>query len=519
MLRSLHQRELGAAAHVPAGAPSLSAALEACFASAARFEVFSSSPGCVTALELEPVAGRLLLSTDTRATVRLFDGQARVCGGAAGACPAQLASYFDAARAHSRAVTSCAWYPRDGGLFVTGGADGLCVVWDPGVASGAGGTLAPVFRVPVGGSSSSGPSPGKVNCVAMSPCASSHALVACGTDSPSLPLFDLTSGSAVHALPGHREGVLACAWAPLHEHLLASGARDGALLLHDVRRSGRLALLAAAEATATEQAWAASALAPGAAGRLAALRLPAPVRESLGLAFRGGALGSDTAVLGNPTGDVAGLSAKAHGVGGVNGLLWLPPQQQGQQRSHAHAQLLSTGGDGRALLWGVGLVGEEGSSSEWDAGNLVDGRACGVGLWNSLKELSGVRNRARRCVRLAASGGVGSGAQGVLFHPLLGGREGGAPGAAAPAPGAGAGVRGGSIGMWDARSGAALGSLSGGHVENVNAVCWSGAGGGALFSGGDDGLILRWRVPVDAPSALDEDTEEEAEEEEVMGTQ
>jgi hypothetical protein len=309
--------------------------------------------------------------------------------------------------------------------------------------------------------------------------------------------------------------VLACAWAPLHEHLLASGARDGALLLHDVRRSGRLALLAAAEATATEQAWAASALAPGAAGRLAALRLPAPVRESLGLAFRGAALGSDTAVLGNPTGDVAGLSAKAHGVGGVNGLLWLPQLQQrspAHAHAHAHAQLLSTGGDGRALLWGVGLVGEQGGSSEWDAGNLVDGRACGVGLWNSLRELSGVRNRARRCVRLAASGGRG-GAQGVLFHPLLGGREGGAQGA-----GGGVGGGGGSIGMWDACTGAALGSLSGGHVENVNAVCWSGAGAGALFSGGDDGLVLRWRVPVDAPAALDEDTEEEAEEEEVMAT-
>ena len=85
-------------------------------------------------------------------------------------------------------------------------------------------------------------------------------------------LLDLASGAAVHALPGHRDGVYACAWAPLHEHLLASGSRDGALLLHDVRRSGRLALLAAGDASAEERA----------AGEKGAVAYMARVRADMG---------------------------------------------------------------------------------------------------------------------------------------------------------------------------------------------------------------------------------------------
>jgi DNA excision repair protein ERCC-8 len=553
-MKSLLQRETGGipSASLPG---ELQNACVSCFASRAKFQVFAAFPGCVTALALEPTRGRVLLATDTRAVVRLFDGEARLPVEQGGAvCGAPLASYFNT-ETHSRAVTTCAWYPRDGGLFVTGGADGAAVAWDPGLAGG--GKLSPVCRVVLGGgsgSSASGSSAaagaagggGRVHCVAMSPVASTHALVACGTEAPSVRLLDLASGVAVQALPGHRDGVVACAWSPLHEHLLASGSRDGALLLHDVRRSGSLALLAAADAHATERQWL-DTLAPGAAGRLAGLKLPGPSRESLGLAYRGGREGTDTAVLGNPTGDVATTTAKAHGPGGVNGLHWASAGVAcssgasgggggggaGRRRCD-DGHLVSTGADGVARLWKVALVRE---GEEDDTGNLVDGVASGAAVWNSLRDFKGIKNKAKRCIRLAMSSscsigscsGSGSGSAAgrgaatrgdrggrsrrsrasprgdLLFHPFTGAKA----GAAAEGEAGDQASSRGAIGAWDLASGACCGVLSGGHMETVNAVEWGGYAGGTLFSGGDDGLILRWSVPSWVEAVLEVETEEE----------
>ena len=95
---------------------------------------FASVPGCVTSLAFEPLEARLLLVADTRACVRLYDVDAARGVGLA----RPLASGApDDARAHARAVTSVAWYTRDGGLFVSGGADGRLVVWDAGSRGGA----------------------------------------------------------------------------------------------------------------------------------------------------------------------------------------------------------------------------------------------------------------------------------------------------------------------------------------------------------------------------------------------
>lgn len=65
----------------------------------------------------------------------------------------------------------------------------------------------------------------------------SHLLVACASQLPAVRLVDLRSGSSTHSLAGHSGAVLAVAWHPRDENILASGAADGSVRLWDIRRS------------------------------------------------------------------------------------------------------------------------------------------------------------------------------------------------------------------------------------------------------------------------------------------
>lgn len=65
-----------------------------------------------------------------------------------------------------------------------------------------------------------------------------HLLVACATQHSSVRLVDLKSGSALQSLAAHGGAVLAVAWSPRHEHVLASGHMDGKVRIWDVRRAG-----------------------------------------------------------------------------------------------------------------------------------------------------------------------------------------------------------------------------------------------------------------------------------------
>ncbi len=65
----------------------------------------------------------------------------------------------------------------------------------------------------------------------------SHLLVACASQHPAVRLVDLRSGSSTHSLAGHSGTVLAVAWHPKDENVLASGGSDGCVRLWDVRRS------------------------------------------------------------------------------------------------------------------------------------------------------------------------------------------------------------------------------------------------------------------------------------------
>jgi DNA excision repair protein ERCC-8 len=64
-----------------------------------------------------------------------------------------------------------------------------------------------------------------------------HLLVACASQHPAVRLVDLNSGAYTHSLAGHAGNVLAVAWHPKEEHVLASAATDGVIRLWDIRKS------------------------------------------------------------------------------------------------------------------------------------------------------------------------------------------------------------------------------------------------------------------------------------------
>jgi DNA excision repair protein ERCC-8 len=168
-------------------------------------------------------------------------------------------------RGHKFGITHLSFYPFDAAAFLSTSYDQTLKLWSTETAS-------------VSGSFDMG---SKVYTHAISPIAS-HLLVACGTQHPGVRLVDLRSSSNVQSLAGHAGAILATAWSPRHEHVLASGSVDGTVRIWDIRRAG------------------------GAIGML-------DQEDSLGLYYNG-LLTSDGKVR-------TRVSAKAHS-GPVNGLTW-----------------------------------------------------------------------------------------------------------------------------------------------------------------------------------------------------
>ena len=89
---------------------------------------------------------------------------------------------------------------------------------------------------------------------AMSPIARNHSLIAsmshrpvkttyddhlvAGSLDPKIRLCDIQSGGSAQMLVGHRDAVLAVAWSPVEEYVLASAGRDQSILLWDIRKAG-----------------------------------------------------------------------------------------------------------------------------------------------------------------------------------------------------------------------------------------------------------------------------------------
>uniref|UniRef100_A0A8D0CXN0 DNA excision repair protein ERCC-8 n=1 Tax=Sander lucioperca TaxID=283035 RepID=A0A8D0CXN0_SANLU len=113
------------------------------------------------------------------------------------------------------------WYPYDTGMFVSSSFDKTMKVWDTE-------TLKPaeVFQFE-----------GNVYSHHLSPIARKHSLIAVGTKEPKIQLCDLKSGSRIHVLQGHRAEVLSVRWSPRYEHILATASADSKVKVWDVRRA------------------------------------------------------------------------------------------------------------------------------------------------------------------------------------------------------------------------------------------------------------------------------------------
>jgi DNA excision repair protein ERCC-8 len=135
------------------------------------------------------------------------------------------------------------WYPFDTGLFVSGGSDGRVLVWDTNTAD-----VVSSFNLGArhtGGGHGHVMAEGNVvHAARMSPCATTHSLVATGggggPGAAHVRLCDLNSGAFSHSLIGHAGAVLSVDWSPASEFLLASGGADGQLRVWDIRRAGSL---------------------------------------------------------------------------------------------------------------------------------------------------------------------------------------------------------------------------------------------------------------------------------------
>lgn len=141
-----------------------------------HFEFATVHNQAVTALSLEGVEGRYLLSAAADATIGLFDVLDVPCEPTASAEPLQPLATIHRTNldAHKFAVSTLAWFPHDTGAFVTGGYDQQVKLWDTNEMR-----VVCDFTLP-----------GRVECVAMSSVASTHALIAAAGAGNDIRLVD-----------------------------------------------------------------------------------------------------------------------------------------------------------------------------------------------------------------------------------------------------------------------------------------------------------------------------------------
>ncbi|CAK7347424.1 unnamed protein product [Dovyalis caffra] len=191
-------------------------------------DIVSPHRGSVNSLQVDLTEGRYLLSGASDASASVFDIQRATDfeGVGEGASIAKHRSLFSIDKQHQNghkfAITSAIWYPIDTGLFVTGSYDHYIKVWDTNSTQ-----MVMNFKMP-----------GKVYRTAMSPVATTHMLIAAGTEDVQVRLCDIASGAFAHTLSGHRDGVMTVEWSTSSEWILVTGGCDGAIRFWDIRRAG-----------------------------------------------------------------------------------------------------------------------------------------------------------------------------------------------------------------------------------------------------------------------------------------
>lgn len=174
----------------------------------------------VSALALERFDGRILVSGGSDASIKLWDLE-EGCERSNPCAFKPVGSIRPSTQTHKFGITHLSFYPFDSAAFISTSYDQTLKLWSTEQAR-----LSASFAL---GS--------KVYTHAISPIAS-HLLVACGTQHPAVRLVDLRSGSSIQSLTGHGSAILATAWSPRHEHVLATGSVDGTIRIWDIRRAG-----------------------------------------------------------------------------------------------------------------------------------------------------------------------------------------------------------------------------------------------------------------------------------------
>ncbi|XP_062163174.1 WD repeat-containing protein ATCSA-1 isoform X2 [Alnus glutinosa] len=188
-------------------------------------DIVSPHRGSINSLQVDLTEGRYLLSGASDASAAVYDVQ-RATDYEAGGLIAKHKCIFVVDKQHESghkyAISSAIWYPVDTGLFITGSYDHHINVWDTNTTQ-----VVMNFKMP-----------GKVYRTAMSSLATSHMLIAAGTEDVQVRLCDIASGAFAHTLSGHRDGVMTVEWSTSSEWVLVTGGCDGAIRFWDIRRAG-----------------------------------------------------------------------------------------------------------------------------------------------------------------------------------------------------------------------------------------------------------------------------------------
>ena len=174
----------------------------------------------VNSLTIDRFEGRYLLSGGADSSIAIWDLEAETKSTESGDAYLPLSAVNKTAKEHKLGITQLSFYPFDSLAFLTSSYDHTVKLYSSETleASASFDLDAVVYNI------------------ALSPIAS-HLLIACATQGPNVRLIDLRSGATTHSLAGHSGAVLATAWSPTTDHLLASGATDGTVRFWDIRRS------------------------------------------------------------------------------------------------------------------------------------------------------------------------------------------------------------------------------------------------------------------------------------------
>ncbi|CAA7397069.1 unnamed protein product [Spirodela intermedia] len=188
-------------------------------------EIVSAHRGGVNSLQVDLTEGRYLLAGASDGSAAVYDIQRSTDyegGGRIAKHRSLLVVDKQHAHGHKFSISSVVWYPVDTGLFITGSFDHRIKVWDTNASQ-----VVMDFKMP-----------GKVYGTSMSSVATTHMLIAAGTEDVQVRLCDIASGAFTHTLSGHRDGIMTVEWSSSSDWILMTGGCDGAVRFWDIRRAG-----------------------------------------------------------------------------------------------------------------------------------------------------------------------------------------------------------------------------------------------------------------------------------------